>query len=364
MKTRIIHCLGRLNTGGAETLVMNILRNIDRNKYQFDFLVFSDLPGFYDEEVKKFGSNIYYLPSISKVGLWKYMHCLVSFFNEQKIDVVHSHMDWLGGFISYAAYKAGVKKIIVHSHANQKMFDKDILHHLLISFNKRLISKYATDRLACSEEAGESLFNKEFIVLENGIDLNKFISPDKNIIEKLKKDFNIKENEIILGCVGSLSDNKNQSFLIQLLYELRKVNQNYRLILVGDGAIKDKLMQLTMDCELSNHVLFTGVRSEIPEIMHLFDVFLFPSKMEGLGIVAIEAQASGIPCIVSNTVPKTVDIGLGLVDFTELNIEKWKHKIIHTFNRKVIVKSKSYIDTKFDINNVCNILSNIYLKEK
>ena len=240
-KIRIIHCLGRLNAGGAETLVMNIFRKIDRKKYNFDFLVFSDTHGFYDDEVKHLGGNIFYTPSISKVGILKYIKYLIDFFRENSPDVVHSHMDWQGGFIAYAASKAGIKKIIVHSHANQKMFESNFIYHFLIEINKRLIHKYATDCLACSNIAGKSLFKNDFTLLFNGIDTNRFIKPNENIIGDLKKEFNIKEDEVILGSVGSLSENKNHTFLIDILHGLQKYSNKYRLIIVGDGVEKENL---------------------------------------------------------------------------------------------------------------------------
>ena len=224
-RVKVVHCLGQLNTGGAETLVMNIFRHIDRSKYQFDFLLFNDEKGFYDEEAKSLGANLFYIPSMKKIGIFKYIKQMIIFFKNNDIDIVHSHMDWQGGFIAYAAHKAGIKKIVVHSHANQKMFESNIIYKIMISINKYLIKKYATDCVACSKEAGKSLFKKDFDVLINGIDLDKFLNPNQEVIEKLKNEFQIKDTDIVLGNVGSLSENKNQSFLIELLYELNKKNK-------------------------------------------------------------------------------------------------------------------------------------------
>jgi len=160
-RVKVVHCLGQLNTGGAETLVMNIFRHIDRSKYQFDFLLFNDEKGFYDEEAKSLGANLFYVPSMKKIGIFKYIKQMIIFFKNNDIEIVHSHMDWQGGFIAYAAHKAGIKKIVVHSHANQKMFESNIIYKIIISINKYLIKKYATDCVACSKEAGESLFKKD-----------------------------------------------------------------------------------------------------------------------------------------------------------------------------------------------------------
>lgn len=358
---RIVHCMGQLNTGGAETLVMNILRNIDRDKFQFDFLLFSEKKGFYDKEAKELGANLFYTPSISKVGLRKYINDLISFFKNQEIDVVHSHMDWQGGFIAYAASKANVKKIVVHSHANQKMFDSNIVYHLMIKLNQYLIKKYATDCIACSNEAGESLFvTKKYKVLYNGIDLQRFIKPNSKVIKELKEEFDIKDNDIILGHVGSFSVNKNQSFLIDVLNELVKMSSNYKLILVGEGNTKEKIYDKVRSLALEEHVIFTGVRSEIPEIMHLFDVFLFPSFHEGLGIVAIEAQASGLSCIISDTIPKEVDLNMGLIHQIPLDKNKWKEAILK--NKPIDINNNLLYNSRFNIDYTIRELTNIYLK--
>lgn len=159
-KLKIMHCLGRLDTGGAETLVINILRNLDKEKCKFDFLLFDEKKGFYDDEVKKLGSQLFYSPNIGSVGLKKYIEKMIEFFKAHDIDIVHSHMDWQGGFIAYAAYKAGIKKIVVHSHADQDMFAQNIIYTYMIKLNKYLIKKYATDLCACSKKAADIIIWK------------------------------------------------------------------------------------------------------------------------------------------------------------------------------------------------------------
>lgn len=266
-------------------------------------------------------------------------------------------MDWQGGFIAYAAHKTGIKKIIVHSHANQNMFDANLIYKLSIFLNKILINKYSTNRLACSQEAGESLFYKDFSVIKNGIDTKKYVYPDIRKINELKKEFYIKDDEIVLGHVGSFSNNKNQSFLIDILIELLKVNKSYKLILVGEGGTKESVKEKVISNGLEENVYFAGLREEIPEMMNLFDIFLFPSKEEGLGIVAIEAQASGTRCVISNSVPKMVDMNLGLVKFEELNTDKWTEDILKIGKNKI---NKSTDICAFDIENTVNQLVKVY----
>ena len=360
-KIKVIHCLGQLNTGGAETLVLNVFRKINKDKFQFDFLLFNNDPGFYDNEVKQLGGEIYYLPSISNVGIICYIRKMINFFKEYQPDIVHSHMDWQGGFIAYAAHKAGVKKIIVHSHANQKMFEVNFIYKLMIKINKRLIKKYANYCLACSKIAGDSLFNKGYEIIFNGIDLDKFININLKKMNDLKIEFGIKPNDIVLGTVGSLSENKNQIFLIEILSELVKINEHYKLIIVGEGKEKKKLENRVLQLNLNENVYFAGRRSEIPEIMHLFDIFLLPSKMEGLGIVAIEAQSCGLQCIISNTVPKDVVINKKLVEFLPLIQENWIECIKNIKFYQISIKENELKNSEFNILKTCENLERIYI---
>lgn len=360
-KIKVIHCLGQLNTGGAETLVLNVFRKINKDKFQFDFLLFNNDPGFYDNEVKQLGGEIYYLPSISNVGIICYIRKMIAFFKEYQPDIVHSHMDWQGGFIAYAAHKAGVKKIIVHSHANQKMFEVNFIYKLMIKINKRLIKKYANCCLACSKVAGDSLFNKGYEIIFNGIDLDKFININLKKMNDLKIEFGIKPNDIVLGTVGSLSENKNQIFLIEILSKLVKINENYKLIIVGEGKERKKLESRVLQLGLNENVYFAGRRNEIPEIMHLFDIFLLPSKMEGLGIVVIEAQACGLKCIISDAIPKAVVINKNFVEFLSLIQENWIRCIKNIKSNQISIKENELEDSEFNISKTCENLEKIYI---
>lgn len=356
-KIRIIHCVGQLGMGGAETLIVNAFKYIDREHFQFDFLVFNKQKGFYDDEVKKLGGNIYYLSSLSEVGVYQYIKQLKKFFRQEQPDIVHSHMDWLGGFISYAANKAGVKNIIVHSHANQKLFESNIISKLLITFNKYLIYRNANQCLACSKIAGSSLFRKRFQVLFNGIDTQRFRNPNSKKIQDLRQELCIKDDEIMLGTVGSMTINKNQTFLLDIMAELKKISNVYKLVIVGNGAEYANLKQKVKELDLMDYVVFTGVRREIPELMNIFDVFLLPSITEGLGIVVVEAQVSGLPCIVSNGVPKEVVIDERLVQFLAFDKMKWIESIKQSLSIKHH-QNNDYIN--YDIQTTCKVLEKIY----
>ena len=357
-----------MNVGGAETMVMNWYRNIDREKFVFDFLVFNRNKGVFDDEIKSLGGEIYYAPSLGETGFIGYMWNLVKVLKTiPRIEVIHSHMDWQGGFIAFAAYLAGIKKRIVHSHAMQEMFQSSLLHRFIIRISKMLIQQFATGRLCCSEAAGKSLFSKKkFVVIKNAIDLEKFKEIDIVERKNLRTQYHITEDDFVLGCVGSISENKNQIFLLELLRNLEK---SIKLILVGQGNMEQTLKEKVKEIGLEDRVIFTGLQRDVPKFASMFDLFVFPSKREGLGIVVVEMQALGIPCIISKGVPMEVDMGLDLVEQVPLeNQNKWFEDI------KAIKKEKrNGIDWKireqkiqqrgYDIKKSIKCLENIYCGE-
>lgn len=322
-KIHILHCCGTMNVGGAETMVMNWYRNIDREKFVFDFLVFSKDKGVFDDEIVSLGGKVYYAPSLGEAGFIGYLRNLVKVLKEiPKIHVIHSHMDWQGGFIAFAAYLAGIKSRVVHSHAMQEMFQANTLYHFIIKMGKFLIRLFATDRLCCSEAAGKSLFEKkEFAVIKNAIDLDKFKEIDLAERNQLRAQYHIAKEDFVLGCVGSISENKNQIFLLQLL---KNLEYDIKLVLVGQGRMEQTLKEKAKEFGLEERVIFTGLQENVPKFASMFDLFVFPSKREGLGIVAVEMQALGIPCIISEGVPREVDMGLNLVEQISVNSsDRW-----------------------------------------
>lgn len=363
-KIKVLQCFGSLNIGGAETLMMNLLSKFDLEKFQIDFLVFNSSSGVYEKDILKYGCNIYRLSSVSEVGIIRYIRSIEKLIiNNGGYDVVHTHMDWLGGFISYAAYKAGVNRRIVHSHAIQGMFDSNLLKHFSISISKILIKKYATDCIACSTVAAKSLFlGEKFTILKNAVDLDRLnlISDEK--LSKLKNHYKIKNEMIILGNIGSMSENKNQIFLIKILEKLNEVNSKYVLFLVGNGPEEEKIKQYVIDRGIDN-IYFENTTLHINYFLSLFDIFLFPSYNEGFGMIALEAQAMGLPCIISNGIPAEIDINADLIErCTTFSINEWKQKIEKCkCKKRDLNKIRELIIQKgYDIESCTDILQKIY----
>lgn len=363
---RVLHCFGAMNIGGAETLIMNIYRKIDKSKIQFDFLVFNKDKGFFDDEIRSLGGKIYHLDSFGTLGPYKFKKSLTKFLKEEKIECIHSHMDWQGGFIAEAAAKAGVERIIVHSHAVSGMYSGLMIKKIIMNRGKKLIKKYATDRLACSTDAGKDLFFEDkFKVLNNAIDVQKFLNIDENKIKEFKNQFGINQDDFVIGHVGSFSENKNQEFLVEILDKIRSKRQNAKLLFIGRGnEYQEKVRKMVQQKQLDESVIFAGVQTDIADLLQLMDIFAFPSITEGFGISIIEAQAAGVPCVISDTIPESVDMGLGIVAREALsNIEAWLADILkdnQTISDKKIIRQK--IEEKgFDLEVLVTEIEEIYL---
>jgi glycosyltransferase EpsF len=367
-KKQILHVFGVMNCGGAETMIMNIYRNIDREKLKFSFLVHVTNQGYYDDEIRKLGGKIFYIESQGKKGLLRYILTLKKKLQQNgPFDVVHSHMDWQGGAIALACHLAGVRKIIVHAHTSASYKPTFVLK-LVIKLEKYWINKFCTDSWACSKEAGEYLFNKEknLKVIPNAIDLRRYINPNMQVVENIKLKYNISQGSLVIGHIGSFSPNKNQKFLVEIANKLSGLNKDFRLLLVGSN-INDyakEVKELVDKYKLQQNVYFLGLRDDIHNIVNVFNVFCFPSEFEGLGIVAIEAQAGGVPCIVSSGVSKYIDMGLELVKQLPIDsVDNWVNAIVEKqdskiYNKKLI--SEKIIQTGFDIGKSAKLIEDMY----
>lgn len=296
---RILHIVTHMNRGGLETMIMNYYRNIDRSLVQFDFLVHRFDQADYDEEIIALGGKIYRLPNLNPFNK-KYINCLNEFFKEHKeYKIVHCHLDCMSAIPLEAAKRNNVPVRIAHSHNSNQT--KDLKYPLKLYY-KNKISKYATHLFACSREAGKWMFNtNQFSVLPNAID-TKLYSFNEDKRNKIRNELQL-NNQLVVGHVGRFNSVKNHTFIIDIFNELHKIVPDSYLLLAGTGdlitEIKDKVNKL----KLSDNVKFLGLRADIPDLMQSMDVFVFPSLYEGLPVTLIEAQASGLPCIISDKVP-------------------------------------------------------------
>lgn len=359
---RILHVLGKLNRGGAETLVMNLYRNIDRNKFQFDFVIHTDEKGDYTDEILKLGGKIYSVPKYKVINHIKYKKAWKGFFDKHKeYQIIHGHVRSTASIYLKIAKKYGLYTI-AHSHSISSGKGLTAVIKNILQYRIRYVADYF---IGCSQKANEWLFGKKVAnsnkceILENGIYIKKFLYNEEKR-KKIRDEMGIENNEILIGHVGRFSKVKNHKFLIDIFKEFYKKNSNSKLILLGNGELKENIKERVVRLGLEKKVIFHNVVDNIEDYYNAMDAFVFPSLYEGLGMVVIEAQINGLKCYVSNNIPKCTNID-GKVKFISLrNSSKYWSKLIDKmqYPRKIdIINFKDY-----DIMQVVKKIEKIYLK--
>lgn len=300
---RVLHVFGVLNRGGAETMIMNLYQAIDRKKVQFDFVVHTDMQGAYDETVKMLGGHIYHAPRYRGINHFAYIKWWNNFFEEHpEHSIIHSHIRSTAGIFFSVAKRQG-RITIAHSHSTsngsgiaavaKNLFQRGIVH-------------YADYLFACSDAAGEWLFGKKAIakgnyhVLKNAINIQEF-GYDEAARKKIREEFGL-EDSFVMGTVGRMSVPKNPFGIVKIIQAVCAQLPDAKFLWVGAGELEDDIKQRIRDSSIDDNVVFTGVRSDIPALLSAMDVFVFPSLWEGLGLSVIEAQASGLKCLISETI--------------------------------------------------------------
>ena len=362
---RILHVVERLNRGGAETMIMNIYRYIDRNKIQFDFLVHSKEKSDYDEEVLELGGKIFAINRFSIQHINKYIKSIDEFFLKHKdYKIIHCHMASIASVLLSRAKKFEIPIRIIHSHnaaVDSKMREiiKDIMRPSIIRNSNVFFS--------CSDKSIKWLLGDKFdlskcTIVKNGIDLDKF-KFNKKSRTKMRKELGL-EDKFVIGHVGRFTKQKNHRFLIQIFDLIQKQREDAVLLLIGRGELEEDIHQKIHELNLSKKVIFMGVRNDINDLMQAMDIFLFPSLQEGLGIVLLEAQASGLKCITSKDVVPTDIAVTNLVEFIALekSAEFWSEKVIYANKEYKRVDTTSDIEKSgFSILKSSKDIESIYL---
>lgn len=368
---RVLQVVGRMDRGGIETMIMNLYRNIDRNKVQFDFLAHYGREAVYNDEIRKMGGKIYEMPALkdeNHVYYWRfltYRKALKKFFKEHKeFNIVHGHMTNTASIYMPIAKKQGVACLIAHSHST---FGKAGLLGIVTNILQRPIYKYATDWFACSKAAANWFYPEEQVkagrvtVLANAVDAEKFrFNPETR--ERMRKEFNV-ENKLVIGCVARFRHEKNQAFLIDVLQELLKRNPNAVLLFAGDGPEEDVVKSKAKKAGIQDKVIFLGMRTDIPDVLQAMDVFTLPSLFEGLPVTGIEAQASGLNCVVSTGVTQEMN-ALDMVEFLSLDepIDVWCDAIIRAGKSERKDTYNQIKEAGYDIHTTAPWLQQFYLE--
>ncbi|MEG4804229.1 glycosyltransferase family 1 protein [Microcoleus sp. ARI1-B5] len=311
---RILHVVGGMNRGGLETWLMHVLRHIDRDRFQMDFLVHTREPCPYDDEARSLGSKI--IPCLDPSKPWLYASNFKRILREYgPYDIVHSHVHHFSGYVLWLAKQAGISVRIAHSHNDTSSTEAKagLYRRLYLDLSKWSIARYATVGLGCSHNAVADLFSsawktdQRWRVLYYGVNLKSFRDRVSAIV--VRSELGIPADAFVIGHAGRFEAQKNHLFLLEIAAEVIKQEPKMHLLLMGDGSLRPNIEQKVVQMGLGARVIFAGNRSDVPRLMlNAVDLFLFPSLHEGLGLVLIEAQAAGLPCVFSDVVPAEADL--------------------------------------------------------
>ena len=355
-KTKVLNIVGALNMGGAETMAVNIFRNIDRSEFQFDFYLSGNEGGYYEQEVLRLGGRITNIGRRKKHPL-KYCIKLFKLLRKEKYDVVQVHatgaMDGLPVLVSFLA---GVKKRCLFSHnsAGQSVWRQKVM--------RAFFMRFVTHPQACSDIAADWMFGKrakkaEIIPLP--IDCDKCLYC-KEFGDNEKKKLNLCDYKII-GHIGRFQKQKNHKLLLSIFSELIKKDPHYRLVLIGTGHLKNEIDQQINELELQDYVIQMGQVDAACKYMSMFDVFILPSYYEGFPTVILEAQANGLNSVISSTITPSIAI-TDLVHFVDLDasVEEWVNCIISNTYRQDTRKYNEIIKKDYSLKSVAEKYERIY----
>lgn len=359
---RILQIVPNMQSGGLENLIMNIYRNIDRNRVQFDFLVHYKEKKFFDDEIEKLGGKIYRFSLRNDNNLIKYIKELNKFYKKHpEYKVIHCHMSSIG-FINFLIAKHNKINVrIAHSHnsSTDKTLKGRIKRIMMIPY------KYvSTINYACSTEAGRFLYGKKFFeVIPNAIDCDKFKFSIENRT-MIRKKYNINDNDILIGHIGRFNVQKNHTFLLEVFKETVKKNNNLKLMLIGDGELMPNVKKYISENNLDDKVIVTGVVADTWKYYSAFDIFVLPSLFEGLPVVGVEAQCSGVKCLFADNITRDVVIS-DVIEYRKLDKEIWEKEFLN-FDKKNNLYRKKYKNivekSNFNITKLANFLEKEYIR--
>ena len=361
---KILHVIGGMDRGGAEMYIMNSLRNLDLKKYKFGIVTFipSHSGGRYDfeDELEKMGVKIYRITDNRFKHPRRFIRDIAKIVYDDKYDTVHSHIDFMSALSLAGAKKGGATKRIAHSHgSNNEKLDSKIIRIISVFLRHRL-NKLATHRLACGEAAGEFLYGKkqEFTVIHNGIDLQKFRF-NANTRHKMREKCDFGEDDVILLNIGRLEKVKNHSRLIDIFGDYSRKHKNSHLIIIGDGSLHDDLEDKIASERLEDKITLLPAQADVERYYMMADIFVMPSLFEGVPTVGIEAQACGMKCLFSDTVPEETKL-IDSSEFLSLNGGDWLSRIIPNETKKRGEAIKAPKVQEYDIKNTVKKLEAVY----
>ena len=363
-KIKVCHVVSGLKAGGVESMIYNYCSRLSKKEYEFHMLYQHDPSIKNIKEFKKIGFELKRIPSKVKHPIKNYLETW-KYFKENSFDVVHCHMTLMNFIPLIAAKNLGIPIRICHSH-NSDVRKKNIFVKLLNNLLKLLCIKYATVLVACGKEAGRYMYgNKNFLIINNALDIKKY-EYNSFARKKIRKQYGILDNDILIGHIGRFTIQKNHKFILEMFTKLineRKENgKNYKLLLIGDGELKKEIEQYVIKRKLGDKVIFTGIVNNSNEFYSAMDIFILPSLWEGLPVVGIESQISGLPCLFADTIDKECKINSN-VRILNLDIDEWINFIKNIDLKRVKVNMKLINEKNLNIESQIKLLKFLYINK-
>ena len=363
---RILQVIGQMNRGGAESMIMNLYRAIDKNRVQFDFVEHFPSRTAYDDEIEKNEGVIYRCPQFTPKTVIRYIKWWNDFFSSKgrQYHIIHGHIGSSAAIYLRIAKKHGLYTI-AHSHSAGYENNLHGFFYRVLSFPTRYIADHY---FACSKEAGISRYGKKVgndiqrcQVINNAINSKLFVY-NQAIRDAYRAELGLEKHKIVIGHVGRFIPVKNHAFLLDLICELRKVIPDISLLLIGDGPLKPEIEEKSKDAGVDDITIFSGVRSDVAQLMQAMDFFVFPSLFEGLPVSLIEAQAAGLKCLCSDCITLDADV-TGNCSFLPLdNLEVW----VETVKKELLYEREDYSrvieDAGYDVSRTAFMMTDFYEK--
>lgn len=364
---RVLHILHTMNRGGTENAIMNYYRHIDRNQIQFDFLLTDPNKCAFEDEIISLGGLVYRVPTLTINNPIPYLKGVNQFFTKHpEYHIVHSHTSSKSAIPLYIAKKHNIPVRICHSHSSKSEKGiKGTIRNLL----KRCLKKVATNYFACGKQAAEWLYGKKLLEQEkvtiicNVIEGNKF-SLNIRTREKFRQLLELDDSTLLIGHTARFHPAKNHLFLIDVFKEFKTLCANSKLLLIGDGELRDQIEQKIQTLGIADDVIFAGIVPNVYDYEQAMDIFILPSLYEGLPLSIIEAQISGLKCFTTKGTVSEESSVTDLVSYLPLECgakywaeEIYKAKDYERYDRLDEIKKAGY-----DANTTAQTLQEIYLK--
>ena len=360
MAIRVLHVVTYMGRGGLETMLMNYYRHMDRDKVQFDFLVHRDFEADYDAEILSLGGRIYHMPRLIP---WSksYKKNLKDFLRSHpEYRVVHVHQDCLSSVALQCAEECGIPVRIAHSHSSSAVKN---LKYLLKLYYMRRIPRFSTHLFACSRQAGDWMFAKHpYTIVPNAIAASQYAYSEE-MEYAVREEFELTD-QLVIGHVGNFTPAKNHRFLLEIFQEVKRKQENAKLLLVGGGDGIQAMQEKADTMGISDAVIFAGTRKDVPRLMQAMDLFVFPSLYEGLPVTLIEAQAAGLPCVISDAVSQECEVTKGLLTYRSLSdsAAEWAECVLKKKKTYCQTHTSEISDAGYEIEAAAKKLQAFYIQ--